>query len=203
MMKVLKHNNINKRSLIITITLLFIFTSVQAQNNKRIASDDVSVSGFGVIYTNISQIGGKKANYIGGGGAILVKNRIFIGAFGSGLLSQPTISTGVYINNTMELSYMGLWLGHIFLRNKRIRPILSAKAAIGGISLFANTLPVYDFYDNISTFIPILEIEYQLTKYISISIGGQYSYLIGVDDLDGYTNEDFQNAGIYISFKVG
>ncbi len=196
--------------LFLVISVFCAFSSVKAQGTEDdifyggIISDDVNFSGFGSIYTNISLIGGEKANFIGGGGAIVIAERYIVGAFGSGLMTKPQLQTGVYKDNYLGFSQMGVLVGFVFLHEKKLHPIISVQGAVGGLSLTSSSyLPVRDFYDDVTAINPIIEIEYKATKYIRLSVGGQYSYITGVSDLDEYSNADFQNAGVFIGLKVG
>lgn len=165
--------------------------------------DNIEFSGHGAIFTIISQIKDENIAYLGGGGAIMISKKYLVGAVGTGLLSNPTISEGNYKGNTLELSYMGLWFGYAFLHEKRIHPIISSQFAVGGLSLTSSKMPIRDFYDNITVINPIIEVEITLTKFLRVGIGGQYTYFMGVDELDTYSEKSFNNPGGYISLKVG
>ncbi len=178
-------------------------TSCFNDSNTGFVSDDIDFSGHAIVFTAISKIKNENIAYLGGGGAIMVSKKYLVGAFGTGLLSNPIVSEGSYKGNTLELSYMGLWLGYSFLHEKRIHPIISSQFAIGGLSLTSSKMPIRDFYDNISIINPIIEIEATLSKYIRISAGGQYSYFMGVDELDTYSDKSFNYPGVFVSLKIG
>ncbi len=194
------------------IILFFVFTanvfsqdttSCFNDNYTGFVDDDIEFSGHGIVFTIISQIKGENITYLGGGGAIMVSKKYLIGAMGTGLLSNPEINNGTYKGNTLELSYMGIWLGYAFMNEKRIHPIISSQFAVGGLSLTTSKMPIRDFYDNITVINPIIEVEIKLNKYIRFGLGGQYTYFMGVDELDTYSDKDFNHPGGYISLKIG
>jgi len=178
-------------------------TSCFNDNNTGFVSDDIEFSGHGIVYTTISRIKAENIAYLGGGGAIMISKKYLVGAFGTGLLSNPTIKEGKYQGNTLELSYMGIWLGYQFFNEKRIHPIISSQFAVGGLSLTSSKMPIRDFYDNITVINPTLEVEFTLSKYIRLSLGGQYLLFFGVSDLETYTDESFTNPGVFLSLKIG
>lgn len=199
------------KTIYILVTVLLLTNKMFAQDttscfnnpNTGFVSDDIDFSGHGSVFTLMSRIKNENIAYLGGGGTVIIDKKYLFGAFGTGLLSNKIINDGTYKGNTLEVSYMGLWLGYIFLSEKRIHPIISSQFAIGGLSLTSNKMPIRDFYDDITVINPIIEAEIRINKYLRFSIGGQYSMFFGVSNLENYSNESFDNMGAYISLKIG
>lgn len=180
------------------VLLLFVSISfaASAQDLTKIRLD----GGFGGPIFNSSLIASKPTFAIGGGGAMVLNNGLFIGGFGIGTSDLVTVDSK-YDNYKLQVEYGGLWLGHIKRLKSNYRITTSLKTGFGAAKLKNDKLKQL-YYDGLVVFSPEISIGKRINYYSSIELGVFYNIFTGINFQD-YHNKDFSNLGISLMFKFG
>lgn len=207
-----------KRLLLIPVFLLCVIT-LYAQNNENkeelqtIFDNGIDrISGFGGPFMNFSVTNGEFAHYMGGGGAVLINNKIFLGGIGFGKTTQTLIPESQYAafgldptqKYRLDFGYGGLWGGYIVNWTKAIHPVFSLQFGWGDLSI-NNTDDFTELNlhsDPVYVITPMAEIEMNITKFMRMSVGANYRIVTDVNTV-GYSNQDFSGPAVFLGFKFG
>lgn len=160
--------------------------------------EPLQITGFGGPFMNFSILDGNFAHLMGGGGGVLI-NDFFFGGYGLGLTNSiPYQETG----NELGFAHGGFWLGYNFMSNRIIHPVLHLQLGWGEISEREPAGEKVRSGDNIFVVNPTLELEMNVTNYFKIAAGGNYRLVTFIDE-EGYSDKDFMNPGVFLSFKFG
>jgi hypothetical protein len=161
------------------------------------------VGGFGGPMFSTTKIDQGTSLIIGGGGAAVFSNNLFIGGFGVGtsdmIANNATIPD--YKDYAIQREYGGPWVGYIFRANKRMYLTGSLKAGFGDIWL-NNKKENHIIYDDITVFTPQITIDYRLLNVVYLSVGASYDQFINTGLLN-YNEKDFNKIKLNFSIKFG
>lgn len=184
-------------------TILFVFSSISliAQEEEKEmnyifgSKGKTKVSGFGAPIMGFTAIGDEFAFMMGGGGAVLLNQTFYIGAFGEGLTtSHYTQIEGSNLfpyQGKIRFGYGGFWLGYIHQSEKPVHFGVSSRLGWGSIYFdqYYNSYNNIDyeyyvdpaFLDNVFVFVPQVEAEFNFFKWMKINIGVGYRVVAGVN----------------------
>ncbi|NOZ45893.1 MAG: hypothetical protein GXO79_03835 [Chlorobi bacterium] len=203
---------------VISLTLiLFTFIAIQAQDDdfKTIFGDEeFTISGFGGPFMSFNTIAGNFAHMMGGGGGVILNNKVLFGGYGIGKTTRTPLNpnkindtvftqnyAGRISNLEIDFGHGGLFAGYVFNGNAAIHPTFILQFGWGTVSVSdSETFPVLN--DNIFVLNPILELEMNVTHFLRVGIGADYTLVTGVNTL-GYNDGDFSSPGAFLSFKFG
>jgi hypothetical protein len=155
----------------------------------------MKVSGFGAPIVEFSSVMDEFAVSVGGGGAVILNQTLYIGGYGEGLstdhrMTLERYSPGqnkneIYYNQRINFGHGGFWLGYIHKSFNVVHFGGSAKIGWGEVSLYSNDTYEYDYNetfagDNCFVFIPQLEAEINITKWFKINMGVGYRLVSGL-----------------------
>jgi len=194
-----------KNKLIIALVIL-LGLSVQpalAQDDMRYlfggADQQVSVSGFAGIFNEFSAIDKEFAFSMGGGAAMLLNRKFFIGAYGIGLTTRHIRSfsrfdaideANIYSGDLYtRFGHGGFWLGYIHKPENAIHWGADVKVGWGGITLNTLRYPKADYdvkwqnyaTDNVFVLNPEVTLGMNLLKWMRVNAGIGYRFVTGVD----------------------
>jgi hypothetical protein len=184
---------------------------------KTIFGDSrTSFSGFGAPIMSFTKMDGEFAYLFGGGGGLLINQRMFIGGYGLGMTSKITPKISTLKNFQVDYSEGGFWYGWIFAPNSPVHPKLTVLTGWGTVKFDGvdpiTTLPI-KVNDKIFAVTPAIELEANIASWFRMSVGANYRFLSGIDrindtliDLNSterYKNDDFSSAGVYVTFLFG
>ena len=184
-----------KTPLMLVFFLLMQF-SLLAQNTKRFSLR----GGFGGPAIALTAVAQQPMLTIGGGGAAVFKNGLFVGGYGLGTSDMITVNS-IFDGYKLQVEHGGLWLGyqHKIAQNYGIS--MSLKSGLGEVML--NNVEERKFlYDDITVFTPEISISKRLNGYSALSFGIFYNAYSGVN-LQTYKSRDFSNIGISMMLKFG
>lgn len=182
--------------LVIVFTMAGISLTIKAQDKTNFRIN----GGFGGPIFNSSIIVTQPTLAIGGGGAMVFNNGLFVGGFGLGTSNLVPVNSK-YPNYKLLVSYGGLWLGHLKQLKNNYSISTSLKTGFGTAKLNDESLNA-NFYDKMVVFTPEISISKRLNFYSSIELGAFYNIFTGINFKD-YHNKDFSNFGISLMFKFG
>jgi len=213
------------------ITLFFtvIFANSQeATQPKYLLSGNgkVVVSGFGGPTVGFSAIEDNLAVFTGGGGAVLLNQKVFFGGYGEGLSTIHERDPFTIVNASgfkeeytdlrTEFGHGGFWLGYIHQSHKAIHLAASTKVGWGGASLIDKSdWKKHDgdlVTDNVFVLTPQLEVELNMLRWFKINIGAGYRLVSGFgktyENIDGervkyFDEADFSQPELTVSFLFG
>jgi hypothetical protein len=162
----------------------------------------VKVSGFIAPIMEYSAMGDKFAFFMGGGGAILLNQTFFFGAYGEGLTTpyeKEMIISPIYSYKTIqriEWGHGGFWMGYIHRSQSPIHAGISSKFGWGTISPWEDDYkPNYssEFADHVFVIIPQLEAEFNFFKWLKLNVGVGYRFVTDIDKSYGWSDELIYN----------
>lgn len=175
---------------------LFAQEEVEAEKEMKYifgSKGKTKVSGFGGPIMQFSAIGDEFAFFMGGGGAVLLNQTFYIGAFGEGLSTShysqiesiPEVPRG-----KTRFGYGGFWLGYIHKYQKPVHFGVSTR--IGWGSIYYDTYYYendydYDYQadptylDNVFVFVPQIEVEFNFFKWMKMNVGLGYRVVTGIN----------------------
>jgi hypothetical protein len=199
---------------VLLVALMSISVNGMAQEASKIAVPQTrpaqSVTGFGGVLFEVSQLYGQATSSVGGGGAALFNNRFFLGGFG-----QSTVGATAFIANgvTHETQYRqgGLWLGYISTLNQTLSLVSDVRLGWANISLQRLSGATYNSRGFMTT--PSVSLRFQPTQAIAVHVGVGYrlasSINLPLTDVQGritdhrLTSQDFSGATGTLSVLFG
>ncbi len=206
-----------KKAILIVVSFLFAAQAAIGQDEAApgpkflfSGQNGIRVSGFGAPITEFSSIDGELAVCSGGGGAVLINQQFFFGAYGMGLATdQPRYSLTVINAEGKPVSYKsyrpmlghgGFWLGYIHNSKDLVHWGISTKIGWGAVSLVD---PKYknDWnelgWDAVFVLTPQAEMEVNLFTWFKMNVGLGYRWVSGVNDT--YINEAHEKVRFFKS----
>jgi hypothetical protein len=175
------------------------FQTIFHKNN----GEKMVISAFGGPFMQFTTIDKDFVLMIGGGGGIMLGN-IFFGGYGVGKSNEIPFKSDN--TNSLGFGHGGLWMGYTLFPKKSIHLSLSTQAGWGSISKKLK-LPNGDYKNidsnPITVITPIVEVEFNLSRYFKIGTGASWSYVSGLSNASPYTNKDFSTPSFILSFKFG
>lgn len=123
----------------------------------------------------------KGMHSFGGGGAMLINNKLFFGGYGMGnFMDEPIYEfQGVPVN--LEMGHGGLWLGYNFFPEKAMHFGLNSRIGWGGIG--AITQGGFNLMtDGIFVLSPEATIEFNVLPFMKAQLGIGYRAVMGVNN---------------------
>lgn len=205
--------------------LLFSLGCLQAQDAQDepfrylFAPGDHNYSGFGGPLVQFGPVEGELGVYSGGGGALLIDQRFFVGGYGMGLASR-------HIHNNVELNgryydrlrtsfgHGGFWLGYIYQPSNLVHLGFSTRLGWGELALYDDRydLDTYDYHTRDRVFVlhPQLEAELNITRWFKLNAGVGYQLVTGVDDFRYsdtqelvFVEDDYSGPQVTLGFLFG
>jgi hypothetical protein len=161
-----------------------------ADSTQYLLSEGVVLSGFGGPFAELSSIHDQAGVCLGAGGALVVNQTVFLGAYFEGLVTNHYMEElQSYVNierPKVSFEHGGLWFGYVYKPKKPVHGGISMKLGWGEISLegdeFDDDVDVpFDFDDRIFSVIPQLELELNMTRWFRINAGVGYRFVTGID----------------------
>ena len=181
-----------------------LYAQQEEDTTKYLLSEEVVLSGFGSPFVEFSSVNDQFAVCVGAGGALMINQAIFIGAYFEGLVTNhfmEDLKTYVNIEKPkVSFEHGGLWLGYVFKHKKPVHGGLSMKLGWGEISLEGDGYDYdpdldYDYTDRIFSVLPQLELELNMTRWFRINAGVGYRFVTGIDAT--YLDDDGNQADFY------
>ena len=180
------------------LLLVLLALSVTAQEDEEINvlfGRSTKVRGFIGPTLELTSIAKDFTGLMGVQGGVMLDN-FFLGGYGVGLTDNSQIQEDV------EFGYGGLFLGYRFLADKVFHPSVSAVMGMGSIN------SVEDFFpeDHIYVIAPIVELEINFTRFLKVSFGGSYRFVVGISDEGAgseFSSNDFSGPAGIVSFRFG
>ncbi len=151
-------------------------------------------------------IDGEISSMTGGGGAVLINNRFFIGGYGMGLADDKsvTVEENGVTEYDVNFSHGGLMFGYIIRPESLIHFEVSTLVGWGDISFKEKpfSLGISRINDNVFVVNPIVSAEINMTDWFKIKGGLGYQLVNGVDNFY-YESNDFDGANVNLSFLFG
>jgi hypothetical protein len=193
----------------------------------------VRISGFGGPNVEFSSFGKDDlAVSVGGGGALLVNNRFFIGGYGQGMATyhymkdfrtyDPVNKKWTdYSEKRVNFGHGGFLIGGIFRPEDAVHYGISSKIGWGEISLIEDEYREerYQpyFTDQVFVLTPQIEIEANLARWLKVNVGVGYRIVTGINrnytayNNDGsligkkqvYKSSDFNSPQANVTFIFG
>jgi hypothetical protein len=138
-----------------------------------------------------------------GGGAGIVIDNMFIGAYGLGSIDfQDFIETGDI--QSVKLAHGGFWIGGNWPSHKLLHFYSSAKVGWGALDIEVDDpFLTYRDLDKVFVLTPEIGLELNLTRWMRLSGTVGYRYLNGVNANQAFSNEDFRGTTAGITLRIG
>lgn len=178
---------------------LFLYAQDNGEVNTLLGSVH-RVSGFGAPLISFTELDGEFAIMRGGGGALILNNRVFIGGYGLHLTNNVDCMPDMLQGYEIDMDHAGFWMGYVFFPSSIVHPSLSIFTGWGDAKL--RKAGYETLKSHIYVITPVLEAELNVARFFKIGVGAQYRFVAGLD-LPGYGEFDFSSPGVFVSFKFG
>ena len=140
---------------------------------------------------------------VGGEGAVLFKNGLFVGGFGNETSSLNTNKSdhARYKEFHKENEYGGLWIGYVYRLNQRFYLNFSGKFGGGEVS-FNDRTNLVTTYDKVWILKPQVALDIKLLKVLAITAGIGYNHF-GDVNLEGQGAGKFNGFETSVGLKMG
>lgn len=213
-----------KLSVILFLSLLAGFSlNAQDSEDKEVktlfSSSDISFSGFGGPIVQFGTAEDGMGVFPGGGGALLINQKFFIGGYGMGLansaLHRNVEVEGVkYDRLRTSFGHGGFWLGYIHNSQELLHLGFSSKFGWGELALYDDRFDFdhYDYLANDIVFVvtPQVEVEMNITHWFKLNVGAGYQFVSGVGNQTWSDNgekifeqKDFSTPQLTVGFLFG
>lgn len=204
-----------KQIRLILVLLTVSIVQIQAQEDDLkehqflFDSENIQISGFGGPLIGFSTLDNDFAVFTGGGGAMLINQKYFVGGYGEGLTTQHQINksqVSCLDKNTIAFGYGGLWLGYIYKPHRLVHVNINTVAGWGGISLYDNEFDVANMEhcdkDIVFVVMPKIEMEVNLTSWMKFTAGAGYRFTSGISS-PLYSQKMFNQPNIRLGVMFG
>lgn len=152
-----------------------------------------AISGFISLDQEFSSYDKKFAASTGASFGILFNQQLYVGAFGSGMIS-PGLEL---INDEFDEFYPGfghggLMIGGIMATDKLLHLDLNAKFGFGGHKISEDNFPHDPDYDAVFTITPSVSAELNVAPFFKVKAGVGYRYVSGFQE--GTANKNILNS---------
>ena len=188
------------KKLISFICGIFLATQLLAQHESLFGSARV-VGAFGAPIMEVG-FNNELSTAVGGGAGIVI-NSVFIGAYGMGSLNfEQLLETGDV--DQLDLGHGGLWVGFTISPHSLLHLYGSGRIGWGvvNVSLHDRTIR-YDDLDKIFVATPEIGLEMNLARWFRVAGTIGYRYIDGVSENRGYTSDDFNGAIFGLTVRLG
>ena len=182
------------KTVFLVVSICVAFLTVKSQSNEK----RCEISGFGTPLFQLNMVNESPSVIIGGGGAILINNKFFIGGFGEGFGIENAIND--YVNYSLQVGHGGPWLGYIYSIKEKSSIEFSTQLGWGS-AFFINDGEV-SYFDNYFVGKPILEYNRKLSSIFKLGVGGSWSFYNGIDN-PSYSDTDLSKPSLFITLKFG
>lgn len=182
--------------------------SVQAQDSNKmqyLLNGDIKVSGFGGPIVEFSSLKGELAVSNGGGGAVLLNDKFFVGGYGLGVSNRIQIDLDNLENARLNFGHGGIWMGYIHKSKELIHFGGSLKVGWGNTELrgFSNNSPSNSISsDNVFVLNPQGEIELNITRWFKLNAAVGYRAVTGLNN-DYLKSADLSSLNFSLGFLFG
>jgi len=181
---------------------------------KSLLSKENDINGFGAVDLKVSEFLGERSLIVGAYGGLVVNRRYLFGIAGYGITTNLEIEGMVQEGSTnknlnLHGGYGGIIFGPTIAPNELIHlsfPIVFGAGSFEIVDENFFPLPTdTDFtVENTIFFViePGVQLEFNITEYFRLAIGGSYRYISGTD-LINLVDEDVSGFSGIISFRFG
>lgn len=193
------------KRLIILVCIALLINTVFAQQSSDsyhtiFDNQQINVTGMGGVDMQFSALGGSFALGVGGSGGAIFNQSIVFGGFGIGTLLEQNFELGGTTYSNTSMGFGGILLGYIFKGNNAIHPAVYLETGWGAVNMYASNVA---FSDNIFVLNPSIEMEFNITRFFRLGLGGHYQITSGISEIAGLNNSDFSGPGGKLSFRFG
>lgn len=209
-----------KHTLITILTILVVFSSIQAQDQQEIPYRETKtvlgkaskVRGFGSLDTRMTEFNDELGLMVGAHGGIILNNNFVLGLGGYGLATNFKFD-GIDPAEELYLygGYGGLIIGAIFAPKEVVHIYTPVLIGAGGLEVSDRNLfrnggfnDFNRYIENTAFFViePGLEVEVNITRFFKIGLGASYR-IIRESDLINVSNKDLSGFSGGLSLKFG
>jgi len=188
------------RFLMMVLTLLILVPPSEAQSPETKPREQAmgtrlrDYGGFVELDTRFGNMMGDFAVFAGARGAVLLKQRVYLGLGGAGLATDnPVPGSG----ESLGMGYGGLLIGYVVPTSSLMNVTADVLVGAGGLSTRST-----DGIDRIFVFEPTVGLELRLARFARIGLGAGYRY-IGSADLPGVQDSDLRGLTGTVSLRAG
>ncbi|MFZ4398947.1 MAG: hypothetical protein ACOYO1_02845 [Bacteroidales bacterium] len=211
-----------KKKSVIVIFLFFYFIlpaqKKMINDSLNIGSSDRLINGFLTLITDVTINEHKHFVMTGIGGAFLLKDKFFIGAYGIGLISSIHQSVNAIdyqlIDCQLNYAHGGLWFGIKDVPCRKFQKTFNLKIGWGAVFLYNinNSINYNTARDEFLVITPQIETSYALTNWLRINIGLGVRFISGLSKqyidrngkrTDMYKSSDFEGFNTTITLSIG
>ena len=189
------------KHLLIAVTaifLLIISQKLNAQDKHR------TLGAYSSVFVKFNRQMQEVRPMIGGLGAIVINNRVSIGAFGNGMIGQiefqgNNLKTEGNQLLYSQMGYGGIQAEYFIIRNESIQLSFPVKLGIGAVGVYEKSNDEQVEKSRLITLEPEVHFDLKLNKHLALSL--QTAYRLG-DVKDLYNINDDQVSGFNLGIGL-
>ncbi|OFX90121.1 MAG: hypothetical protein A2W99_17525 [Bacteroidetes bacterium GWF2_33_16] len=194
------------KKILLTLLVLSFAGLIFAQEDEKMQTlikAPSKIRGYVGPLMNFTNIDGEFAYMSGFTASGIFNDKILFG-FYSQVLETPMYSKNDdYLGADMNFDHQGISIGYIFMPKKMLHFTTILYAGKGNLEVY-NDLTEKWIDDNIIFNLnPMIEAEINLFRFLRVGVGVNYNFAFDVDQINGYTDQDFSGFGGNLSLKFG
>lgn len=197
-----------KKLLLTLLIMSFVgLTFAQEENEgdkiQTLVKAPAKIRGYIGSLMNYSTIDGETAYMSGFIASGIFNDKITLGFYSQTLESPMYSNDDNYLGADMNFEHHGISVGYIFMPKKVVHFTANLMAGKGSLEVYNDLTEEWVKDKIIFNLNPMVEAEINVFKFLRIGIGVNYNFAFDVDQVGGYTDDDFSGVGGNLSFKFG
>jgi hypothetical protein len=191
---------IMERFITIVLSLMVLVPAARAQSpepkpqENAVSTQLRDYGGFVELDTRFGSLLGDFATFAGARGAVLLKQRVYLGLGGAGLATDHPVPVS---GERLRMGYGGVLMGYVIPTAALLNVTADVLVGAGGLSTSST-----DELDQIFVFEPSVGVELRVARFARLGIGAGYRY-VGGADLAGIEDSDLRGLNGTVSIRAG
>lgn len=166
--------------------ILFLFAGInqsQAQEKKYLFDGDVSFSGFGGPIVDLGIYGDDFAAAFGGGGGVLINQKLFFGGMGQNVNLKKDVQIGnqIFSKQNIDMGFGGFMFGYNINPDKMVHLGISTIIGGGSLNFDSNEPNLRDLDSGFFLLQPQINLGINIMPWMKFQLSGTYRITSDVD----------------------
>ena len=182
------------------------FTFAQEDEEKMqtlISSKPTKIRGYIGPLMSFSTIDGEFAYMTGFIASGIFNDHWLFGVYNLAIETPMYSNNDNYLGAEMNYDQRGLTFGYVFMPKSVVHFTANLYAGKANLEVYNDLLDEWIDDNIVFTLNPMIEAEINVARFLRIGVGAHYNFAFDVDQINGYTDEDFSGLGGSLSFKFG
>ena len=195
------------KKILLILLIIFITGSSFAQEDdekmQTLINAPVKIRGYIGPLMTYSSIDGEYAYMSGFIASAIFNDKILFGFYSQSLETPSYSNNDNYQDADMNFEHQGISIGYIFMPKKLIHFTANLMGGKGSLEVYNNLTEKWVKDDIIFNIKPMVEAEVNIFRFLRVGLGVNYNFAFDIDQIAGYTDQNFSGFGGNLSFKFG